>query len=111
MSSPANQNVFRDALEIETARILVELSDLGFGEQGLLAYDNNFADTSQVTAERGETEALAGELTETLAAVESALARIDAGTYGVCERCGEPISAERLEAMPMASTCIAHASV
>ena len=111
MSSPDNQNVFRDALEIEKARILVELSDLGFGEQGLLAYDNNFADTSQVTAERGETEALAGELTETLAAVESALARIDAGTYGVCERCGEPISAERLEAMPMASTCIAHASV
>ena len=111
MSSPDNQNVFRDALEIEKARILVELSDLGFGEQGLLAYYNNFADTSQVTAERGETEALAGELTETLAAVESALARIDAGTYGVCERCGEPISAERLEAMPMASTCIAHASV
>ena len=103
--------MFRDALEIEKARILGELSDLGFGEEGLLAYDNNFADTSQVTAERGETEALAGELSETLAAVEAALARLDAGTYGVCERCGEPIAAERLEAMPMASTCILHASL
>jgi RNA polymerase-binding transcription factor DksA len=110
MSSPENQNDLRDALESEKARLLSELSDLGFGEEGLLAYDNNFADTSQVTAERGETEALAGELTETLGAVEAALGRIDAGTYGSCERCGEPIAQERLEAMPMASTCIVHAS-
>ena len=105
-----DQNVFRRALESEKVRLLGELSDLGYGEEGLLAYDSNFADTSQVTAERGETEALAGELTETLTAVESALTRLDAGTYGRCERCGEPIAAERLEAMPMASTCITHAT-
>ena len=110
MSTPDNHDAFRSALEIEKVRLLGELSDLGYGEEGLLAYDNNFADTSQVTAERGETEALAGELAETLAAVEAALVRIDAGVYGVCERCGAPIAAERLEAMPMASTCIAHAS-
>ena len=110
MSATDNMNEYRSALEGEKSRLVGELSDLGFGEEGLLAYDNNFADTSQVTAERGEAEALAGELTETLAEVEAALGRLDAGTYGLCEKCGGTIAPDRLEAMPMASTCIAHAS-
>ena len=69
MSATDNMNVYRTALEGEKARLTGELSDLGFGEEGLLAYDNNFADTSQVTAERGEAEALAGELADTLGEV------------------------------------------
>lgn len=101
---------YRDALESERSRLRSELSDLGFGEEGLLAYDSNFADSSQVTAERGEAEALAGELAETLAEIERALGRIDDGSYGRCERCGEAIAAARLEAMPMAATCISCAS-
>ena len=110
MSATDNMNVYRTALEGEKARLTGELSDLGFGEEGLLAYDNNFADTSQVTAERGEAEALAGELADTLGEVEAALGRLDAGTYGRCEKCDGAISPDRLEAMPMARTCIAHAS-
>lgn len=42
--------------------------------------------------------------------VTSALARIDAGTYGVCEVGGEPIEPERLDADPAARTCTAHIS-
>ena len=38
--------------------------------------------------------------------IQAALARIDAGTYGICDTCGEAISAERLTAMPMARRCI-----
>ncbi|MDY0251057.1 MAG: TraR/DksA family transcriptional regulator [Pseudomonas sp.] len=38
--------------------------------------------------------------------VQQALARLDAGTYGECEKCGEPISAARLEALPSAAFCI-----
>lgn len=41
-----------------------------------------------------------------MAAIQDALARIDAGTYGICDTCGETISAERLTAMPMARRCI-----
>jgi len=41
-----------------------------------------------------------------LASIESALARLDDGTYGRCERCGQPISEERLEALPYATRCI-----
>ena len=110
MAPADDQASYRNALESERNRLKGELSDLGFGEEGLLAYDNNFADTSQVTAERGEAEALAGELAETLSEVEAALARIDDGTYGRCERCGESIAPARLEAMPMAATCITCAS-
>ena len=38
--------------------------------------------------------------------VEGALERIEAGTYGTCQRCGKPISEERLEALPYAELCI-----
>jgi RNA polymerase-binding protein DksA len=41
-----------------------------------------------------------------LAEIDAALARIDAGTYGICVRCGKPIGQERLEALPWATLCI-----
>lgn len=42
-----------------------------------------------------------------LEAIRAALARIDAGTYGICEACGETISTARLTAMPTALRCVA----
>ena len=63
-----------------------------------------------LTAERGEAEALANTLRETLNEVEHALAKFDAGTYGACEGCGKPVPAPRLEAMPAARFCIDCAS-
>jgi DnaK suppressor protein len=38
--------------------------------------------------------------------VRAALARLDAGTYGVCQKCGQPIDAERLELLPLTTHCI-----
>jgi RNA polymerase-binding transcription factor DksA len=96
----------RTELEAERDRLRSELSDLGVGTPEAVDYDANFADTSQVTAERGEAEALAGELTETLVEVEATLGRLDTGSYGTCERCGAAISSDRLDAMPMARLCI-----
>lgn len=95
----------RALLEAERDALRAELADLGG-----LDYDANFADSSQVTAERGETERLASTLRETLDDVQHALAKLEAGTYGLCEECEEPISAARLEAMPAARFCITHAS-
>ena len=43
-------------------------------------------------------------------AIEGALQRIDAGTYGICTSCNEPIAVARLAAVPFARTCIACAS-
>ena len=42
--------------------------------------------------------------------IQQALSRIEAGTYGRCASCGEPISEARLAAMPHAATCIDCAS-
>ena len=99
------------ALESESDTLRGQLADLGFADgQVGLEYDSNFADSSQVTAERGEAEAIATKLRETLDEVEHALEKFDAGTYGLCEGCGEPISEARLEAKPAARLCIDCAS-
>lgn len=106
-----NADALRAELESERVRLVGELQEIGMleSEQGL-DYDANFADTSQVTAERGEAEVLATELKDTLAEVEDALARLEAGTYGTCASCGEAIGEDRLEAMPAASRCFSCAS-
>ena len=100
----------RALLEQERADLRAQLAELGFGEEGLLDYDSNFADSSQVTAERGEAEALAASLKETLDEVEAALGKFEAGSYGVCENCAKPIAPARLEAKPAAKFCIDCAS-
>ena len=45
-----------------------------------------------------------------LAAIRSALARLNEGTYGSCARCGAPIDERRVEAMPAATTCLSCAT-
>jgi RNA polymerase-binding transcription factor len=110
MPSEAALADLRAALDEERAQLRHQLADLGFGDDGGLAYDQNFADSSQVTAERGEVEALANSLKETLAEVEHALAKFEEGTYGLCENCGQPIAPARLEAKPGARLCINCAS-
>jgi DnaK suppressor protein len=101
---------YRRLLENERRQLSSELSELGHGEGGGLDYDPNFADTSQVTAERGEADALAGQLQEKLDEVAGALERLEDGTYGRCEECGVTIVSARLEAMPAARYCIDHAN-
>jgi RNA polymerase-binding transcription factor DksA len=101
---------YRQLLEEERRQLQSELSELGFGESGGLDYDPNFADSSQVTAERGEAGVLAGQLREKLGEVALAIVRLQDGKYGRCEVCGEPIEPARLEAMPATRFCITHAN-
>jgi DnaK suppressor protein len=109
MASDALLADLRASLEAERAALRQQLADLGVGGSREM-YDANFADSSQVTAERGEVEALAGTLTERLGEVELALRKFDEGTFGVCESCGNPIAPARLEAIPAARYCIDCAS-
>lgn len=99
----------RALLEQERDSLRARLAELGFGAIGV-DYDPNFADSSQVTAERGEAEALATKLQETLAEVEHALGKFADASYGRCESCGQPIGEARLEAKPAARMCINCAS-
>jgi DnaK suppressor protein len=109
MASDAVLADLRASLEAERAALRQQLADLGVDGSREM-YDSNFADSSQVTAERGEVEALTGTLTERLGEVEHALEKFDAGTFGVCESCGDVIPPDRLEAIPAARFCINCAS-
>ena len=65
-------------------------------------FDFGFADSAQSTAERNKVLAVVERLRENLHDVDVALSKIEKGTYGTCERCGDPINPERLEAIPYA---------
>ncbi|MEZ5169708.1 MAG: TraR/DksA family transcriptional regulator [Acidimicrobiia bacterium] len=100
----------REQLAEERRHLVEQLAELGYGPEGKLDYDEGFADTGQVTAERGEAEALAGALTEQLTDVDDALTKLEDGRYGRCEGCGGAIPEARLEALPAARLCITCAS-
>lgn len=72
--------------------------------------DANFADSAAASAEKAEVLAFVDNARERLHAAEAALAHMDAGTYGVCDSCGQPIPEARLEARPLALRCVACAS-
>jgi DnaK suppressor protein len=97
----------RAVLTAERERLANELEAMGV-DRG--SYDDGFADSGQVTAERGEVDALVGTLRDTLSDVDIALAKIDDDSYGLCEQCGGSIGEARLEAMPAARLCIRCAS-
>ena len=110
MLSESTLSDLRASLEQEQSDLRARLTEMGLLSGGELSFDQNFADSSQVTAERGEVEALAGNLRESLTDVEAALAKLDNGTFGACEGCGQPIPPARLEAKPAARLCMECAS-
>lgn len=101
-----SHDVARQELEDARSQLAAQVAALDGDGDG---FDENFADSGQVAAEQGENRALAGQLRAELEDVERALAKLDAGTYGTCEVCGNPIAPARLEAMPAARFCIDHA--
>lgn len=58
------------------------------------------------TSEFEKRLALEGRTREVLGEVEHALQKFEQGTYGLCDKCGQPIIPERLEALPQASLCL-----
>ncbi|MGC8667657.1 MAG: TraR/DksA C4-type zinc finger protein [Chthonomonadales bacterium] len=56
--------------------------------------------------EREKDVALAQNVDGILAQVNDALVKLDAGTYGVCDRCGAPIPEARLDVVPYAALCV-----
>jgi RNA polymerase-binding protein DksA len=67
---------------------------------------NDQADVGSSTFERDQEMTLANNAREMLAQTERALVRIEDGSYGVCESCGEPIGKMRLMAYPRATLCL-----
>jgi DnaK suppressor protein len=96
------------------ARVAVMESDMGLLVAASVdsnADDEHDPEGQTIAYERSQLGALTEQVRQHLAEVEAAVARVAAGTYGVCETCGEPIDLDRLDARPTARTCLAHAPV
>jgi RNA polymerase-binding transcription factor DksA len=112
-----NIDTYKGVLRQEEARLELELTDLGYlnpdnpadWTAGANASEMNTADLNNLAdadEEQEANKAIVQELEVRLKNIKDALARIEAGTYGVCTQCGEAIEPARLDANPAAETCI-----
>lgn len=103
----------RRRLEDEREQTLVRLARLtaDYGSVVAASRDSNADDEhdpegATIAFERSQIGSLVEQARLHLVEVDAAVARLDAGTYGTCERCGGAIGDARLEARPVARTCI-----
>ena len=116
-SSPGAASRARELLAEDRAETLARLGDLEAdvaliveASEGSNADDEHDPEGSTIAFERAQTSALAEQAVTHLREIAAAVHRLDEGTYGVCEGCGDAIPPERLEARPTARTCVAHAA-
>ena len=102
---PLSSPVLR-ALKKERARLLSELKHQDVVEQDHPTTGNHMADDATEVSEQAKTLALKRHLEGILKEIDRAIARAEKGTYGICERCKNPISGERLKVLPSATLCI-----
>jgi DnaK suppressor protein len=95
----------REALVAERERVLIELRENQIEAPGQITYGSQAAAASHVFEQQRDL-ALRDHNRQHLEAIEAALARLDAGTYGQCVSCHKPIAPGRLEALPWAALCI-----
>ena len=101
---PDREAAARVALLAEQDRLKAELAE-EIVAPGQMTYGSQAAAASQVFEQQRDL-ALRDRNSQHLVDVDAALERLDAGTFGVCVRCGQPIAPERLEALPWAAHCI-----
>ncbi len=92
----------RDAMVAELAELTAAPRD----PMAAVSFGKRVGDGTAQAVERITQVDAAKKLDAKLRGVERALAKLDEGTYGVCDSCGEPIAPERLEAIPWAVLCM-----
>jgi DnaK suppressor protein len=100
----------REELVEERASLLEQVEDLdaeadvkNWREGG---FDDDPADAGSASFERETAQSLSNHARNLLSQIDDAMRRMDAGSYGTCERCGDTIEVERLEALPYATLCM-----
>jgi DnaK suppressor protein len=111
--TPSERAALQDLLAREHASTSVQivaltrdLGDIIEASTSVATDDEHDPEGATIAFERAQVAALLGRARERLVDLDRALQRLDEGTYGVCEHCGQPIAAERLEARPASRTCI-----
>jgi DnaK suppressor protein len=89
-----------ESLRAEAEQLAAEM------EPGDIQFDEESGEGGTMNVERERDLALSAQARAAVDEIDRALAKIDAGTYGICERCGEPIKRARLKALPYAALCI-----
>lgn len=75
-------------------------------DPGDVQFDEESGQGDSMNVERERDLALSAQALSSVEEIDRALEKLDAGTYGVCEKCGENIPKERLKALPYASLCV-----
>ena len=108
-----NTDRYRDLLLGERDRVSLTIQHLHEENAGTIeeeteeeTYDNHLADSATATLNREIDYTLEENSERLLSAIDAALQRIEDGTYGICQGCGKPIGAERLDALPYTTQCI-----
>jgi DnaK suppressor protein len=99
----------RAELEAQRDHLRAEIASQGAdpdSDDVVFVDDAGFADRSHSAEERSRAISVVRALRSNLRDVDRALAKMEAGTYGTCERCGRAIGDERLDALPWALLCI-----
>ena len=107
------EQTVRDAHD-RTARRVHELTDvlaaIVDASKNANLDDEHDPEGATVAFEREQVAALLERAQQQLADLDHALNRVERGTYGICETCGAPIPAERLDAQPATRRCVTCAS-
>jgi DnaK suppressor protein len=88
--------------EIEEAAFNASQSDIS----GEVSFDEDSADAGSFTFEREKDLSIAQNVRDLVEKMAKALDKIEAGTYGMCESCGQPIEAARMKALPHVLLCL-----
>lgn len=104
--APTPLRELRDAARERLARLDADLAELRLDRGGASSDDEHDPEGATLSGEWSRLEGLRSAAADDLAAVDEALARADAGTYGVCVDCGRDIPSARLEARPTATRCV-----
>ncbi|MGH2667835.1 MAG: TraR/DksA family transcriptional regulator [bacterium] len=96
------EELVEELRELEEAAFNLSQSEMS----GEVSYDEDYADAGSFTFEREKDLSIANNVQDLLDKIDRALEKIEEGTYGVCESCGQPIDSARLRALPNASLCI-----
>jgi RNA polymerase-binding protein DksA len=109
--TPQEVEEARAELQSEMERLRAEITSSEASLVGLMrdsgdGAGDDQADTGTKNITREHEMALAANAREMLTQTERALDRLDAGTYGLCENCGEPIGKARMQAFPRATLCV-----
>ena len=96
----------RAAASARWAALEATRADVIAASSGANADDEHDPDGATIGFERAQLQALTERAHAHLVAVDAALARLGAGTYGSCERCEQPIAPARLVVRPTATTCV-----